>query len=335
MRQIKVLLISVLIPVKNPGIYLKSCLDSILNQSYQNFEIIAVDDSSTDGSAETLFEYSNAYSNFSTYRNQGSGITNALQTAYNHSKGDYVHRMDADDIMPTNKLKALLDQWKKGCVVTGKVKYFSDEWLVGLGFKNYESWINNLMDSKSFWEDVYMECPIPSPAWLMERKDFESIGGFDSAFLPEDYDLCFRVYKAKMDVVCVKEVVHLWRDSQNRTSRKLPIYFPMAYYPLKVKYFMEIDRDKKKPLLLWGAGKKGKRIANLLLENKQDFVWCTDNNKKIGVDIYNKNLKDCKTLVLNDYQIILAVSSPQDKREINKVLANSSLKKSKNYWWFC
>ena len=61
-------------------------------------------------------------------------------------KANIFHRMDADDIMPINKLGLMIDHWKPKSVVTGKVSYFSSDWLVGLGFQNYEKWINQLME---------------------------------------------------------------------------------------------------------------------------------------------------------------------------------------------
>jgi glycosyltransferase involved in cell wall biosynthesis len=328
-------LISILIPAKDAGPYLNTCIDSILNQSYPNWELIVINDSSSDNTWSILNHYQNHNEQIKVYENNGSGIIAALQTAYLHSNGSFIHRMDADDVMPVNKLELLMNSWEKGCLSTGMVQYFSDEWLVGLGFQNYEKWINNLMISENLWEDVYMECPIPSPAWLIERSDFERIGGFESSLLPEDYDFCFRAYANKIKINTVKEVIHLWRDSQNRTSRKVPIYFPIAYYPLKVYYFLKIDRDFSKKMVLWGAGKKGKKVAALLKQNSADFIWCTDSIKKIGVDIDGTVLKASSSINFLDKQLIIAVSSPEDKIDIQRRLDAQNLRKAVDYWWFC
>ncbi len=328
-------LISIVMPAKNAAPYLRPCIDSILAQSYQNWELVVVNDSSTDQTSEILWEYSHQNDKIQWLDNQGNGIIDALRTAYAQVNGQFIHRMDADDIMPLNKLKLLVESWTPNSVVTGKVKYFSDEWMVGLGFQNYENWINNLMSADNFWEDVYMECPIPSPGWLMDRDDFDRIGGFNSDYLPEDYDFCFRAYKHGTDVVRVQEVIHHWRDSQNRTSRKLPIYFPMAYYPLKVRRFLDIDFNRTKELVLWGAGKKGKRVASLLNEAGQQFIWITDNPKKQGVTIHDVVLSSPSDINWANKQLILAVSSPEDKAKIQERLDQTSLKKAKDYWWFC
>jgi glycosyltransferase involved in cell wall biosynthesis len=322
-------------PVKNAEPYLRPCLESIASQSNADWELIAVNDGSEDRSETILLEFASNRPNVQVINNKGTGIVDALKLAYAYSNGDYVHRMDADDIMPVNKLKMMLDAWRPNSIVTGKVKYFSDKWLVSLGFQNYESWLNRLMDSENIWQDVYMECTLPSPAWLMHRDDFESLGAFNSDLLPEDYDLCFRVYKSGLKVIHLKNIIHLWRDSQNRTSRKLPVYFPMAYYPLKVHYFLDIDRNSEKPLLVWGAGKKGKRMAQLLKDRSQYFLWATANEKKIGADIYGTIIQDINALNLVDYQIIIAVSSPEDKPKIQLQLNSFGVTKSKDYFWFC
>jgi hypothetical protein len=207
--------------------------------------------------------------------------------------------------------------------------------MVGLGFQNYENWINGLIINGNLWEDIYVECPIPSPAWLIHREDFERIGGFDSDNIPEDYDLCFRMYEHKLKIVGVQQVVHYWRDSQYRTSRVLKEYFPMAYYPLKVHYFLRIDRKQKKPLVLWGAGKKGKLIAKLLSETDQEFTWITDNVKKIGISINEHLVEAVDPKIFQGAQTIIAVASPTDKMAISRQLKEMNLIKAADYWWFC
>lgn len=327
--------VSIIMPMKNTERYVEECILSIINQSYPYWELIIVNDHSTDKSVDIIQKIIRGEHRISLINNDLHGIINALKKGYSASIYSLIHRMDADDIMPVNKLKLLIEHWREGAIVTGQVQYFSNEWLVGLGFQNYQRWINELMVQGNLWQDIYMECPIPSPAWLIHKEDFEKIGGFNSDLLPEDYDLCFRAYKHHIKTICISEVVHKWRDSQNRTSRKLPIYFPMNYYALKVHYFLEIDYNPQKRLLLWGAGKKGKRIAQLLLEKSTPHDWYTDNCKKQGVRIGNIELEKEFPININDYQLIIAVSSPEEKPSIQYILNENNLKKGEDYFWFC
>lgn len=327
-------MVSILMPVKNAGDFLKACIESIQAQEGIEWELIAVNDHSTDGSNECLLQFASEDDRINVFQNNGSGIVAGLQTAYAQAKGNCIHRMDADDLMPKRKLELMASELEMGCVVTGKVKYFSDEWLVGLGFQNYESWINTMAENGGHWKEIYKECPIPSPAWMMYREDFERIGGFQSDLIPEDYDLCFRMYENEIEIKALNEVVHLWRDSQNRTSRKLPEYFPMAYYPLKMTHFMRIDRDESKDLVLWGAGKKGKRIAKWLLEKEYTFHWISDNKNKHNVSIHGVVLESTD-IELRGKQTILAMASPEDKKNVQAKLDKDQLEPAQDYYWFC
>ena len=105
--------VSVIMPVKNAMPYLSACLDSILNQTFKDWELIAVNDGSDDDSEETLLAYARSDSRICVYNNSGTGIIPALQLAYKKSSGNYIHRMDADDLMLPEKLQSLLDLLKE------------------------------------------------------------------------------------------------------------------------------------------------------------------------------------------------------------------------------
>jgi glycosyltransferase involved in cell wall biosynthesis len=321
-------------PVKNAGTYLKPCLDSILAQTYSEWELVAVNDGSTDGSETVLEEYAQEHDSIKVVNSDGAGIVPALQMAYKLSKGDKIHRMDADDLMPANKLELMAEAIAEGSVVTGKVSYFCDEREVGEGFQKYTSWLNGLMGSGSFWRDIYRECPLPSSAWLIYRSDFECVGGFDSDFMPEDYDLAFRILKYKLKVIRLNEVVHHWRDSETRTSRNEEQYFPLAYLPLKVHYFLELHRDESVVLVLWGAGKKGKLVAKELLKRNVMFTWITNNEKKVGKDIYGVVLASYIEQELANAQTIISLSSPAEKAEVQARLNREELINNHDYYWF-
>ena len=97
--------ISILMPVKNAALFLRECLDSIVNQEESNFELIAVDDHSTDSSLKILEEYQKKDPRIQVYKNKEHGIIAALRLAYKKSSGILITRMDSDDIMSLHKLK--------------------------------------------------------------------------------------------------------------------------------------------------------------------------------------------------------------------------------------
>ena len=92
-------LISILTPFKNTAHYLSECVYSILNQSYTHWELLIVDDGSSDNSYDIVNAFAEKDNRIKLFKNQGSGIIDALQLAFNNSRGNYITRMDSDDIM--------------------------------------------------------------------------------------------------------------------------------------------------------------------------------------------------------------------------------------------
>lgn len=302
---------SILLPVRNAMPYLKECLESIISQSFIDWELIAVNDHSTDESSNLLQEYQDRFERIKYFDNDGIGIIPALRKAFSHSSGNLITRMDADDIMTTDRLeimKAQLQSHGQGHVASGQVKYFSNTDL-GNGYTKYQDWLNSLISSGSNYSEIYKECVIPSPCWMLYRNDLESIGAFNSTRYPEDYDLCFRMYDADLRVIPNQKVLHYWRDYANRTSRTDDNYSDNRFLDLKIYYFLKIDYQANKPLVIWGAGKKGKQIAKILIDRTIDFFWICENHKKVGKEIYNIHLQSTSILYkLRNPQVIVAVA---------------------------
>ena len=89
--------ISIIVPVYNTSPYLEKCLDSLVNQTYKNIEIICVNDGSTDNSAEILHRYAEKYSNFIAIDQENQGVSAARNTALAKADGDYLMFVDSDD----------------------------------------------------------------------------------------------------------------------------------------------------------------------------------------------------------------------------------------------
>ncbi|MFT4534414.1 MAG: glycosyltransferase involved in cell wall biosynthesis [Saprospiraceae bacterium] len=317
--------ISIIMPVKNGLPFLQECLDSIINQTYTNWELLVVNDHSTDGTLHVLEQYAESDSRIKPAQNLGNGIIHALKTGYDLSHGNYITRMDADDIMPTHKLetlRSLLSNETANAVATGHVKYFSAAGIKD-GYKSYENWLNKLCIDANHFQNIYKECAIASPAWMMRKDHFETVGGFSSITYPEDYDLCFRMYEHDVKVVCSPKTVHYWRDHESRTSRNDKNYSDNRFLDLKLAYFQKIEVPKYQKIRLLGAGKKGKAVAKFLLEQEIHFSWATNNVKKIGIDIYGKVLLDYDLITIDSKEtaIVIAVANKEEQTEITKKLS--------------
>lgn len=333
-------LISILIPCKNAAHYLEECLSSITQQSYTNWESIIVDDNSTDNSLEILKNWGKHHERFKICKNGGYGIISALQTAFAISKGTLITRMDADDIMTANKLEKMasqLIQHGHRHVATGTVQYFREDKPLGTGYKRYAEWLNTMSQSGSNFGAIYKECVIPSPCWMLYRKDLQAIGAFQPNIYPEDYDLVFRMYKENLQVIpCSDEVLHLWRDHSDRASRNDSNYRDNRFLDLKIQYFIDLDYRQEIPLFVWGAGAKAKMIAQTLIERAINFYWITDNEKKIGHNIYDVILQSPSSLnKQTKAQIILTMANVKEQLKVKERIHKISNRTDCQSYWFC
>ena len=91
------MLFSIIIPVYNVEKYLRDCLDSVLAQTYPDWEAVCVNDGSTDGSSVILEEYSSKDSRFKVFNQANGGLSLARNTGLDEAKGDYILFLDSDD----------------------------------------------------------------------------------------------------------------------------------------------------------------------------------------------------------------------------------------------
>lgn len=331
-------LVSILIPFKNTEAFIKACLVSVLNQTYANWELLIVDDASSDSSAKIVKEFAKNDDRITLLTNPGTGIIDALRFAFKHSKGTFITRMDSDDIMHANKIKVLVThllKYGKQHVAIGLVNYFSEEGIKE-GYKKYEIWLNNLTKAGRNYSEIYKECVVPSPCWMVHRNDLIACDAFNPNTYPEDYDLAFRFYKHQYKCIPCDTVIHDWRDYSSRTSRTHEHYAENHFIDIKLHYFLELDYNPNKSLVVWGAGNKGKTIAKILIKKAIPFEWICDNPNKIGRDIYGHILKPFNALKdIQNPQSIITVANKEAQIEIKNYMDTLSMKNIYDYVFFC
>lgn len=137
------LLISVIVPVFNPGNHLKKCLESLVNQTYPNLQIILIDDGSTDDSSIICDEYAAKDERILCIHQQNEGVSRARNIGIALSNGDYLHFPDSDDYIELDTYEYLLEIIKKhNCGVVSfeyfinypdkEVRHYSDSSQYGL-----------------------------------------------------------------------------------------------------------------------------------------------------------------------------------------------------------
>lgn len=325
-------------PFRNAEAFLDECIQSILGQTSVSWELIAINDHSEDQGLAILESFAQNHLSIRIVQNEGRGIIEALKTGYQKCVGKFITRMDADDIMAPNKLEVMTQQLEHagtGNIATGLVKYFAENGIND-GYKKYETWLNQLAITGGNFSELYKECVIPSPCFMVFREDMDRCGAFDSDRYPEDYDLAFRFFTAGLNCLPATEVLHLWRDYSSRTSRTDEHYADNRFLDLKLHYFLHLHYQPERPLVIWGAGTKGKNLAKKLLEREVQIHWVCDNPKKIGKDVYGVKMESFEALQeMANPQVIVVVAGPDDQKQVSTFLMDMNSKSMVDHFFFC
>ncbi len=340
--ELPTMLISILLPTFNTAPYLAACIDSILAQTEEHWELIAVNNFSTDGSAEILQAYAGRDPRIRFFHNEDergrTGVSPANRFAFQQARGPLVTRMDSDDIMPPDRLflmkKMLLDSGP-GHVATGAVQFFGEDG-VGDGYRKYEAWLNGLAASGRHFEEIYRENVLPSPVWMAWHNDLVLAVAFEEDIYPEDYDLTFRLRHSGCKIIATAELLHHWRERPDRTSRTDPKYLDNSYLDLKTQWFLKTDFDEKRPLVLWGAGRKGKRLAALLRTGGVPFRWVCDQPNKWGHEVSGVKMENYEVILqIPDVQVIVAVAAVEGQAFILDSMRQNGKEMGRDFWFFC
>lgn len=149
--------VSVIIPVYNAEEYLPKCLDSVINQTLKDIEIICIDDCSEDNCHKILTEYKNKDKRINVIKNsQNSGLGISRNVGFNASKGEYIYFIDSDDYISENYLKTLYDTAKKYDVdIVSNLNIYGDK--EGEIYPFQPNVYNNLEKWKKEYPDSYLE----------------------------------------------------------------------------------------------------------------------------------------------------------------------------------
>lgn len=258
--------LSVLLPCRNAAAWLSECIASLTAQTERDFEVLAVDDASSDATRELLVGWSRRDPRVRVLKGSGTGLVSALRLAASRARAPLLARMDADDIAHPERLAAqrgFLDARPElaGCG-TG-VRYFPRAAL-GSGYRRYERWLNRLRSPEEVARDLFVECPVAHPTLVVRHSAYRAVGGYRDAGWPEDYDLVLRLHAAGLRLANLPRVLLRWRVRSERLSKRSDSYSPAAFRRCKAHFLAEAFLPPHRPVVVWGAGRVGKGLARAL-----------------------------------------------------------------------
>ncbi len=254
--------ISVVMPVKNAGIWLLPAVNSILRQSFEEFELLIIDDQSYDGSIEQLPDDHR----IKIFHHGGTGIVSSLNFGLVRAKGKFVARMDGDDISLPNRLALQLQFAEENPhlgIIGGLVEFFADNEEIQAGNLAYQHWLNSLQTEREIQRDIFIESPLAHPSVLIRKQVFKDIGLYRDLSWPEDYDLWLRAWLAGVAIAKVPEHVLLWRDHSDRLTHTDKRYSVKEFIKVKAWALSE-SLLKNRPAFLCGTGKLAVKFCDVL-----------------------------------------------------------------------
>lgn len=161
--------VSVLMPVYNGEKHLKEAVESILNQTYSNFEFIIINDGSTDGTAEILERYRQRDYRIQVYGQSNHGLVMSLNRGLELAQGKYIARMDADDISLPERFAAQVSFMEKHPEIG-----ICGTWVANIGKGSAKSWTPPI-DDATIRCQLLFNVPLVHPSVMMRRSLFSDL----------------------------------------------------------------------------------------------------------------------------------------------------------------
>lgn len=204
-------LVSIIVPVYNVEKYLEDCVNSILNQTYANIEVILVNDGSTDNSGKVCDLLRLKNNKVKVFHNNNYGVSYTRNYAIKMAKGKYILPVDGDDIIGDTyieKAVSILEKNDNIGIVYCKAKFF--------GKKNYEWELPDYSINKMLLNNIIFVTA------FFRKDDWKKVGGFneDMKYGIEDYDFWLSILELKRDVYKIPEILFYYRIRNNSRSRK-------------------------------------------------------------------------------------------------------------------
>lgn len=248
-------LISVVVPVYNVEDYIHKCVDSIINQTYRNLEIILVDDGSTDNSGRICDEYAEIDERIKVIHKENGGLSDARNAGIDISKGDYLGFVDSDDYIDADMYRILMNNMKNAdadistCV---RIMYTGDD-SIPLCEENTTVCLNSYDAIKDLFTKNRFVYPM---AWdkLYKREMFSNIR-FPVGRLYEDAAVMYHIFEKADKIVATEKQMYYYVKRQGSITSSLyskkKILHKFENMINAINYYKHIDKKKCTLAKVW------------------------------------------------------------------------------------
>ena len=310
--------VSIVLPFRNAAATLSDALASIAGQTLTDWELLAIDDGSTDDSPNLVASAGASDSRIRLLSPGQIGLVAALNRGLEASRGEFIARMDADDWMRPRRLELqlqLLGSHPELGLASCLVTLFPDDALFA-GYREYARWLNGCVTAEEIADAIYVESPLAHPSVMIRRALLIESGGYRDGDFPEDYELWLRLDAAGVRMAKVPQVLLDWREHPRRASRVDPRYARSAFDRIRIDYLSRDRRLARPDIVFWGAGRKTRLRSRLLIQRGiRPLAYIDIDPRKIGKSIDGIEVHPRDWLQRSDRPFVLAWVTNHGARE--------------------
>ncbi|MCB5279485.1 MAG: glycosyltransferase [Candidatus Cloacimonetes bacterium] len=212
--------ISIIVPVFNVEIFLNTCIESILCQEIHDFELILVDDGSTDNSGAICDDFANIDKRIRVIHTENKGQSSARNLGISLAIGEYIGFVDSDDYISSVMYSSLYEK-----IIANNADISVCNFLVGDKDNSYKPFTENVndmtLDTEAALKEIYTNRILSfSPCNKLYRRSLFDTISFNASIIYEDMDISYRLISKSERIVYIKTELYYYRYNNNSTLKK-------------------------------------------------------------------------------------------------------------------
>ena len=287
--------VSVILPYFNAELTLQRAISSILEQSFTHFELLLINNNSTDKSADIARQAAQNDSRIILLDEKIPGVANAMNCGLKNARGRFISRMDADDVAHSEKLQKQYNYLENNPIIDflGSEVEYVPHIAENKGFRRFVDWVNSFHTPEEVALKQFIEIPVVNPTIFFRRQLFEKYGGCHDGNFPEDYEMQLRYLSHGAKMAKLSEKLLEWHDYSTRLTRTNERYSTEAFFQTKAFYFKQWS-EQHNPfhpnIWIWGAGRKTRQRSTFLQEHGLNIEGYIDIKKTKPDTLFYKEL---------------------------------------------
>ncbi|MGB0992539.1 MAG: glycosyltransferase [Akkermansiaceae bacterium] len=261
--------VSIVLPCYNAENDVARAIESIRAQTLTDWELIAIDDGSQDGTLDVLADLAALDHRIRVRSKPHSGVVDTANLAMQLARAPVIARMDADDVSRPDRLSEQLAYLRRNpdCGAVSCLAHFAGNRETAGGYAHHVDWANGCLTQHDIELNRFIDLPVPNPTLMFRSQLLDNHGRYKNGDFPEDYELFLRWISRGVRIGKVNSPLLDWHDPPTRITRNDTRYSPAAFHQCKAPYLLQAIQKigcEDRQLWICGAGRPARKLARAL-----------------------------------------------------------------------